>query len=182
MTKIIGISGSLRKKSYNTALLHAAIELLPPGMSLEIANIHEVPLYNGDIEDQGFPKAVTILREQIRAADGILIATPEYNYSMSGVIKNVIDWLSRPASDPVLTGKPLALIGASQGMMGSARAQYHLRQTVVYLDLPVLNRPELFVAFAQNKFDEDLKLTDTPTREILGQLLESFQRWIQRLQ
>lgn len=185
MQKIIGISGSLRKGSYNSALLRAAKELLPGGMTLEIADISSIPLYNGDVETTHFPESVLALREKIAKADGILLATPEYNYSMSGVLKNTIDWLSRPVSNSVvLSGKPLALMGASQGMMGTARAQYHVRQSVVFLDMHLLNRPEVFISFANTKFDgidENVKLTDAPTRDIVAQLLKAFQQWIQRL-
>ena len=177
--KILGISGSLRKDSYNTALLHAAQKLLPPGMSLDIADISAIPLYSGDLEQNHFPESVLALAEKIRAADGLLIATPEYNYSISGVLKNTIDWLSRISKDPVFSEKPLAMMGASMGMMGTVRAQYHLRQILVYLNPLVLNKPELFVSLAQNKFDAKLQLTDAPTRELLGQLLVSFQKWIQ---
>ncbi len=180
--KIIGISGSLRKDSYNSALLRAAQEVMPAGISFEIADISAIPLYNGDTEAAHFPEAVIKLREQIRGANGLLIATPEYNYSMSGVIKNTIDWLSRPSNDPVLSGKPLAIMGASMGMMGTARAQYHLRQSAVFLNMHLLNKPELFVNAAQTKFDANLTLTDAPTREVLSKLLESFQKWIAQLE
>ena len=177
--KIIGISGSLRKDSYNSALLRAAQELLPAGVSLDIADISAIPLYSGDLEQSHFPDSVLALAEKIRAADGVLFATPEYNYSVSGVLKNTIDWLSRISKDPIFSEKPVAIIGASMGMMGTARAQYHLRQILVYLNPLVLNKPELFVNFAQNKFDAKLKLTDAPTRDVLAQLLLSFQKWIQ---
>ena len=179
---LIGISGSLRKDSYNSALLRAAQELLPAGMQLEIADINAIPLYNGDVEIAHFPESVIALREKIRKADGLLIATPEYNYSMSGVIKNTIDWLSRPYNDPVLSGKPLAVMGASLGMMGSARAQYHLRQSAVFLNMHVLNKPELFIAAANSKFDAALKLTDQPTRDVLAQLLQAFAVWVGQIQ
>ncbi|MCX7122923.1 MAG: NAD(P)H-dependent oxidoreductase [Gammaproteobacteria bacterium] len=180
--KIIGISGSLRKTSYNTALLKAAAALMPTGIEFEIAEIGEIPLYNGDLELNHFPESVQILREKIRASNGLLIATPEYNYSMSGVLKNTIDWLSRPSTDPVLFDKPLAIIGASMGMMGSARAQYHLRQSAVFLNMHVLNKPELFVNAVHTKFNEQLELTDLPTQDVLKQVLESFQKWIKQLE
>ena len=182
MQKIIGISGSLRKDSYNSALLRAAQELLPEEMTLEIADISSVPLYNGDLEASHFPESVLALREKIQKADGLLLAMPEYNYSMSGVLKNTIDWLSRPVNNSVvLSEKPLALMGASLGMMGTARALYHMRQTAVFLNMHLLNRPEVFISFANTKFDEHLKLTDAPTRDIIAQLLKSFQTWIKKL-
>jgi chromate reductase len=183
MQKIIGISGSLRKGSYNSALLKAAEELLPKDMTLEVADIRPIPFYDGDLEISHFPESVLALREKIQKADGLLIATPEYNYSIPGVLKNTIDWLSRPVKDTVvLTGKPLALMGASPSMMGTARSQYHIRQSVVFLDMHLLNKPEVFISFAHTKFDDDLKLVDAPTREIVGQFLKAFQQWIQKLQ
>lgn len=183
MQKIIGISGSLRKGSYNSALLRTAEELLPENMTLEIADIRPIPFYDGDLEISHFPESVLALREKIQQADGLLIATPEYNYSIPGVLKNTIDWLSRPVKDNVvLTGKPLALMGASPSMMGSARSQYHIRQSVVFLDMHLLNKPEVFISFAHTKFDDDLKLVDAPTREIVTQFLKAFQQWIQKLQ
>ena len=174
--KIIALSGSLRKASYNTALLRAAQELAPKDMQIEIADISAIPLYSGDLEQSHFPESVIALAEKIRAADGILIATPEYNYSVPGVLKNTIDWLSR-VQPAVFSGKPLAMMGASMGMMGSARAQYHLRQILVYLNPRVMSQPELFIATAQNKFDANLKLTDAPTCDFLGQFLIAFKAW-----
>ncbi len=183
MQHILGISGSLRKGSYNSALLRTAKELLPENMTLEIADIRPIPMYDGDLEISHFPESVLELREKIQNADGLLIATPEYNYSIPGVLKNTIDWLSRPVKEQVvLTGKPLALMGASPGMLGSARSQYHIRQSVVFLDMHLLNKPEVFVSFAHTKFDENLQLTDEPTRNVLSQFLKAFQQWIQKLQ
>ena len=167
---ILGISGSLRKSSYNTAALHAAQELVPAGMKIEIADISQIPLYNSDDQAKGFPAAVQKLGEQIRAADGLLFASPEYNYSVSGVLKNAIDWISRMDKQP-FAGKPSAIVGASMGMLGTARAQYHLRQIGVFVDLRFLNRPEVMIAKAQDRFDSAGKLTDAPTRELLGKLL-----------
>lgn len=178
MKKIIGLSGSLRKDSYNSALLKTAQTMMPSGMVLEIESIHEIPLYNTDLESANFPKSVLSLREKIRKADGVIIATPEYNYSIPGVLKNTIDWLSRPYNDPVLSGKPLALMGASMGMMGTCRAQYHLRQCMVFLNMHVMNTPELFVSAAHTKFNEKLVLTDEPTQAVLEKLLVSFQAWV----
>ena len=164
---ILGISGSLRKGSYNTAALHAAQELLPAGVKLEIADISQLPLYNADLQAQGFPDAVNQLGIKIRAADALLFSSPEYNYSVSGVLKNAIDWVSRLDKQP-FAGKPAAIIGASMGILGTARAQYHLRQIGVFLDLRFINRPEVMIGKAQERFDADGKLTDTATRDLIA--------------
>ncbi|MBD2839906.1 NAD(P)H-dependent oxidoreductase [Pseudomonas sp. JM0905a] len=174
--KVLGISGSLRCGSFNTAALREAMRLAPAGMLIELADISEIPLYNEDIYAQGFPPSVERLREQIRAADALLIATPEYNYSVSGVLKNTIDWVSRPPEQP-FAGKPVALMGASAGRFGTARAQYHLRQSMVFLDMRPLNRPELMIATAQKLFDEQGNLTDQTTREYLRSLLVALHEW-----
>ena len=174
--KVLGISGSLRAGSYNTAALRAAQELAPEGMSIEIAGIGDLPLYNYDVQQAGFPPPVTALAEKMRAADALLIASPEYNYSTSGVLKNAIDWLSRLPEQP-FAGKPVALMGASMSLLGAVRAQYHLRQTFVFLDALPLNKPEVFIALAQNKFDAEGRLTDEPTRGFVRSLLESLARW-----
>src|SRR5246127_526663 len=141
---VLGICGSLRAGSYNKAALHVAIELKPPGMTIETADIGSIPLYNEDVRAQGFPPPVEKLRRQIAAADALLFATPEYNYSMPGVLKNAIDWASRPPDQP-FAGKPVAIIGASAGMGGTARAQYDLRRSCVFLDMPPVNRPEVLI-------------------------------------
>jgi chromate reductase len=138
--KVLAISGSLRAGSYNTAALRAAQELAPEGMSIEIAGIGDFPLYNHDIQLAGFPAQVTALAGRMRAADALLIASPEYNYSTSGVLKNAIDWLSRLPEQP-FAGKPIALMGASMSLLGAVRAQYHLRQSFVLLDALPLNKP-----------------------------------------
>lgn len=166
----LGISGSLRKQSYNTAALQACQQSLPKGVTMSLADIAPVPLYNDDVYQQGFPDSVQRLREQIQAADALLIATPEYNYSMPGVLKNAIDWASRPPSQP-FDGKPIALIGATPGGMGTSRAQYQLRQVFVALNAQVLNRPEVFISGAPNKFDASGRLTDAATQENLGKML-----------
>jgi chromate reductase len=176
LIKVLGISGSLRRGSFNTAALHEATRLAPAGMVIELADISEIPLYNEDVYAHGFPPAVERLREQIRAADALLIATPEYNYSVPGVLKNVIDWVSRPPEQP-FAGKPVALMGASAGRFGTARAQYHLRQSMVFLDMRPLNRPELMIATAQKLFDEQGNLTDEATREYLRGLLVALHDW-----
>jgi chromate reductase len=178
--KVLGISGSLRKGSFNSAALRAASELLPDGMTLEIADIGEVPLYNDDVRQQGFPPPVQRLRAQILAADALLFATPEYNYSISGVLKNAIDWASRPPDPPVI-GKPVGIMGATGGLWGTLRAQYHLRQVCVFLNMMPVNKPEVFIAQAQTKFDAAGKLTDQATRDIIGQLLVALRDWTRRL-
>ncbi len=178
--KVLAISGSLRKASYNTAALRAAQELAPEGMTIEIASIADIPFYNADVQEQGFPGTVMALAEQIRAADAILIASPEYNYSTSGVLKNTIDWLSRVPQQP-FAGKPVAMIGASMSLLGAARAQYHLRQAFVFLDALPVNKPEVFIAQAQNRFDAEGRLTDELTRGFIRQLLVSLAAWTLRL-
>lgn len=180
LVKTLGISGSLRKASFNSAALRAAQELVPEGMSLEIADISEIPLYNDDVRAAGYPAPVQRLRDQIAAADALLFATPEYNYSMSGVLKNAIDWASRPPEPPVI-GKPVAIMGATPSLWGTTRAQYHLRQCFVFLNMFPVNKPEVLIAQAGNKFDAQGKLTDQPTRELIGQLLVALRDWTRRL-
>jgi chromate reductase, NAD(P)H dehydrogenase (quinone) len=180
VVKTLGISGSLRKGSFNSAALRAAAELAPEGMTLEIADIAEIPLYNDDVRAQGYPAPVQRLRERIAAADALLFATPEYNYSMSGVLKNIIDWASRPPDPPVI-GKPVAIMGASPGLWGTSRAQYHLRQCFVFLNMFPVNKPEVLIAQAGNKFDAGGKLTDQTTRDLIGQLLVALRDWTRRL-
>src|SRR6202047_4402912 len=169
-TKVLGICGSLRKDSYNIATLRAAIAQKPPGMTIEVANTAQIPPYNEDVRRQGFPPPVETLRRQIAAADALLFACPEYNYSMSGVLKNAIDWASRPPEQP-FAGKPVAILGAAAGMAGSARAQLHLRQSCVFLDMHPLNRPEVLIFQAHNKFDADGKLTDDVARGLIVDLM-----------
>lgn len=178
--KVLGVSGSLRKGSYNTATLRTACELVPSGLTIELADISQFPLYNEDVRQQGFPPPVQKFRDQIKAADALLFVTPEYNYSISGVLKNAIDWASRPPEVPFL-GKPVAMMGASGGILGTARAQYHLRQVCVFLDMHPVNKPEVFIAQAQNKFDASGKLTDQTARDLIGQLLTALRDWTIKL-
>jgi chromate reductase len=178
--RILGIAGSLREASYNRAALRAAQELAPDGMRIDSFDLGAIPLYNEDVRSQGYPAPVTELRDRIRAADGLLIVTPEYNYSIPGVLKNAIDWASRPPEQP-FDGKPVAVMGASMGAMGSSRAQYHLRQCCVFLNALVMNRPEVMIATAQNRFDANGTLTDQPTRDFLAAYLAAFQAWVLRL-
>ena len=178
--KVLGISGSLRRGSYNTAALKAAQALAPEGMSIEIASIADIPFYDADVQAEGFPPSVQALGEKIRAADAVLFASPEYNYSIPGVLKNAIDWISRLPDQP-LAGKPIGMIGASQSILGAARAQYHLRQTFVFLDALPVNKPEVFIALAQNKFDQDGKLADEATGTFIKKHLEVLAAWTRRL-
>lgn len=177
MIDVTALSGSLRQGSYNTALVRAAKALAPSSMRITHADIGEVPIYNGDVQAQGFPASVTNLAEMIRSADGVLIATPEYNYSIPGVLKNAIDWLSRIDNQP-FSGKPIALMGASMGGQGTSRAQYHLRQVFVFLDGRVMNRPEVFVGAAHTKFDDAGQLTDEDTRKFVTGYLEAVENWM----
>lgn len=177
---ILGISGSLRKGSYNTALLHIAEESLPEGMTLERHDLSPIPLYNGDLETAGFPVSVQQFKERIASADALLIATPEYNYSLPGVLKNAIDWASRPAKTSPLNGKPLAIMGAGS-RMGTSRAQYHLRQVAVFTNMLPLNKPEVMVQNASQKFDANGKLLDEEVRKQVRELLEALKAWTLRL-
>lgn len=172
----LGISGSLRRQSLNTAALRACTQLLPPGVTMALADISAIPLYNEEIREQGLPAAVQTLREQILKADAILIATPEYNYSIPGVLKNAIDWASRPPSQP-FEGKPIALVSASPGGFGGARAQYHLRQVFIYLNGLMLNRPEAMISAAHTKFDAQGNLTDSAAADQLKALLAALADW-----
>jgi len=179
---VCGIAGSLRKASYNRALLRVAQELAPSDMEIRIfERIGEIPHYNEDIEKQGDPEPVQALKHAIGEADALLIATPEYNQGVPGVLKNAIDWASRPARRSVLAKKPTAIFGASPASTGSARAQSQLRQDLVFSDVPVLVQPEILVYRAQEKFDAELRLTDEKTREYVGKLLEALADWTRRL-
>ena len=175
---VLAMCGSLRAGSYNRAALRAAIELKPPGMMIETADIGAFPLYNEDVRAQGFPPSVEKLRLQIAAADALLFVTPEYNYSMSGVLKNAIDWASRPPDQP-FAGKPVAIMGAAAGMAGSARAQYDLRRSCVYLDMHPLNKPEVQIGHAQTKFDSSGRLTDDAARGFIRDMLVALEKWTQ---
>lgn len=177
---VLGIAGSLRQRSMNAAALQTAKELAPEGMTIDIFNLSSIPLYNEDVREQGFPPAVEELRRKIREADALLIATPEYNYSVPGVLKNAIDWASRPPEQP-FEGKPIAIFGASPAFTGTARAQYHLRQMFIYLNGLILNRPEVFITVAHTKFDNELRLTDETTRTQLRGLLDGLKEWTEKV-
>ncbi|MCX8189555.1 MAG: NAD(P)H-dependent oxidoreductase [Nitrososphaeria archaeon] len=178
--KILGFAGSLRKDSYNKALLKAASELAPKNVILEIFDLEQIPLFNQDLENN-LPDKVKEFKKKIREADAILIATPEYNYSFSGVLKNAIDWASRPFGDNSFKGKPVAIMSASVGTFGGARAQYHLRQVLVGLDMHPINKPEVMVPFADEKFDENGNLVDEETREYIRELLKNLVNWAKKL-
>lgn len=178
--RILGIAGSLRRDSYNRAALRAAIELCPEGASIESFDIEGIPGFNQD-EEQNPPPKVAELKKRIREADAILFVTPEYNYSVPGVLKNAIDWASRPYGDSAWNGKPAAIIGASIGVIGTARAQYHLRQMMVFLNMFPVNQPEVMIGNASERFDAQGKLTDDATKEFIRQLLQNLVEWTSRI-
>jgi chromate reductase len=178
--QIFGLAGSLRRASFNRAVLRAAQELLPEGAALDACDLPDLPGFNQDREKEP-PAEVVDLKRRIRAADAVLLVTPEYNYSVPGVLKNAIDWISRPYGDNAFAGKPGALLGASVGALGSARAQHHLRQILVTLDVKVLNGPEVMIAAAHKRFDENGKLTDETSRKLLAELLGALVAWTRRL-
>ncbi|HQL39254.1 MAG TPA: NAD(P)H-dependent oxidoreductase [Anaerolineaceae bacterium] len=176
---ILGICGSLRRGSYNLALLHTAMEMLPTGMSMEIFDLSPLPIFNPDHE-KPFPQPVDDFRQRIAMADALLIATPEYNSSISGALKNALDWASRPPQQP-LNGKPVAIMGASTGNFGTVRAQLHLRQVLTHVGALPLGKPEVLVARAEQVFDQEGRLTDPAARGFLESLLGALARWIKQL-
>jgi chromate reductase len=178
-TRILGFAGSLRKGSFNKMLLQTALDVEPEGMDIEIFDLEGIPPFNQDLENNQHEK-VKEFKSKIGNADGLLIATPEYNYSIPGVLKNAIDAASRPYGTSPFEGKPVAIMGASIGMIGTARAQYHLRQSMVFLNSYPLNRPEVMVTFAESKFDNQGRLTDEKTREKVRELLDALVMWIQK--
>jgi chromate reductase len=178
--KILGFVGSLRKGSFNKALMRLAQEVVPAGACLDVFDLEGIPAFNQDLEAQP-PDKVREFKEKIRGADAILIATPEYNYSVPGVLKNAIDWVSRPYGDNALEGKPVAIMGASIGMLGTGRAQYHLRQSFVFLNMFPLNRPEIMVPFVEKKVDQEGRIIDETTRRLVGELLYALIAWTRKL-
>jgi chromate reductase len=180
--RFLGIAGSLRRASYNRGLIRAAIDLAPVGSLVTTYDLGEIPMFNADVEANGDPRAVRDLKQAIAAADALLIATPEYNHCVPGVLKNAIDWASRPPRRSVLTGKPVAIMGASTGRGGTARAQAHLRDGLAYTNGFVLPLPEVLVDLASDKFDDDGDLTDPGTQEEVRDLLVSLAAWTRRLQ
>ena len=179
--KLVAFCGSLRKASFNRLALHAFTERLPAGVTVETIEI-DWPLYSADIQAQGFPAAVQAANQKVMAADGVVFASPEYNYSVSGVLKNAIDWASRPYGDSAWNGKPAAIMGASIGAIGTARAQYHLRQIMVFLNMFPINQPEVMIGHAAERFDKDGNLTDETTKGFIRQLLTNLVAWTRRLQ
>jgi chromate reductase len=178
--KILGIAGSLRQASFNRAALRAAKSLRPDDAQLEIFELDGIPGFNQDHE-RHLPEKVVELKSRVRAADAILFVTPEYNYSIPGVLKNAIDWASRPYGENAWDGKPVAIMGASIGMLGSARAQYHLRQCCVYLNMHPLNTPEIMIPYAAEQFDADGNLINDKSKELIAQLLDRLVRWTRQL-
>lgn len=179
--RILGIPGSLRRGSYNRGLLRAAQEVAPECVQIELFELHEIPPYNEDVRQQGVPEPVARLNAAIAAADAVLIATPEYNWSIPGVLKNAIDWVSRPPASTPLRRKPVAVIGASGGLSGTIRAQLALRQVLFSLESYVLPKPDLWVRNAGQLFDQEGRLIDEETRQRLHELVVALVDWTERL-
>jgi chromate reductase, NAD(P)H dehydrogenase (quinone) len=178
--RILGIAGSLRRSSYNQAALRAAKLLVPENSGIDIFQLDGIPMFNEDDEKRP-PSSVVELKKRIRSANSVLIVTPEYNYSIPGVLKNAIDWASRPHDDNAWSGKPAAIMGASVGPIGTARAQQHLRQILVALNLFLLNKPEVLIANAAHRFNEDGNLIHDPTKQLIQELLQSLADWTRRI-
>ncbi len=178
--RILGIAGSLRRESYNRAALRAATKLVPKGAMLETFELDGIPVFNQD-EEQKPPPKVAELKRRIHEADAILFVTPEYNYSVPGVLKNTIDWASRPYGDSAWNGKPAAIMGASVGALGTARAQYHLRQILVYLNMFPINQPEVMIGNAAERFDQEGSLIGEATKDFIRELLQSLVEWTRRI-
>lgn len=180
--RVLGIAGSLRGGSYNRALLRAAQEDMPPGMTIHIYDIAPIPFYNADVEAQGDPEAVAAFKATIRTADALLIATPEYNHGVPGVLKNAIDWASRPHRASPLDCKPIAILGATAGRGSTFQAQAQVREALVYAGSCTLAQPELSLSQAASAFDDVGQLTDADTRAALRELLEAFAEWVRVIQ
>lgn len=178
--RILGIAGSLRQASYNRGTLRAAAELVPEGAGVEIFELDDIPIYNQDKEGD-LPAPVAEFKRRIREADAVLFVTPEYNYSIPGVLKNAIDWASRPYGDNSFDGKPAAIMGASIGAIATARAQYDLRKMMVYLNMFPINQPEVMIGSAGERFDDEGNLTDETTRGFIRQQLENLVAWTRRI-
>ncbi|SHO53477.1 NADPH-dependent FMN reductase [Desulfopila aestuarii] len=172
--RVFGISGSLRQKSANAGLLRFAKDHAPSGMTIELADIRDIPFYNADLQE--IPSPVQTLKDGIEKADALLLACPEYNYSIAPALKNALDWVSRAPENYLLAGKPVAIMGAGGGM-GTARAQYHLRQVCVYLDLYPLNKPEVFSNAFSASFDGEGNLVDATIQELIVEQLIALQKW-----
>ena len=175
---VVAFAGSLRTGSYNRALARAVRDLAPASLAVTIEEIDAIPLYNLDVEQAAFPDSVARLKQAIRAAEGTLVITPEHNFSVSGVLKNIIDWISRPHGDAALRGKPVGILGASPGLIGTARAQMHLRSILVNLNAIVMPQPAVLIARAQEKFDAQGRLTDEETEKHIRAFLGAFAQWI----
>jgi chromate reductase, NAD(P)H dehydrogenase (quinone) len=178
--RIFGVAGSLRRDSYNRAALRAASRLVPDGATLDVFELDGIPGFCQDDEGQP-PASVVELKRRVRSADAVLIVTPEYNYSVPGVLKNAIDWASRPHGDNAWSGKPVAIMGASIGSFGTARAQYHLRQIFVFLDMLPVNKPEVMIGNAASRFDSEGNLTDDATKRHIRDLLVNLVSWTRRI-
>jgi chromate reductase, NAD(P)H dehydrogenase (quinone) len=171
---VLGFAGSLRRNSYNRGLTRAARELAPEGMQVEVFELDDIPLYNADVEKEGYPDPVRAFHEALNRADALLIATPEYQHGVPGVLKNAIDWASRPPGEAPILRTPVAIMGATPGLWGTARAQTQLRQAMVYNGCPMVLKPEVLVSKAGERFDDEGRLTHEATRDFIGQLLESL--------
>lgn len=180
--KILAFAGSLRKDSYNRSLLRAAKDLAPDEMDIEIFDLAGIPLFNADLEAEGDPDSVRKFKEAISKADGILIASPEYNHGMTGVTKNAIDWASRPAKEAPISGKPAAVFGASPGITGTARSQDQLRQSLKSINVRCMPLPEFLLYRAHEKFDKQGNLEDISSRNFLEKYLRSFADWVNNFQ
>ncbi len=179
--KILGMAGSLRRNSYNRAALRAAQKLVPEDAVLDIIELDGIPVFSED-DERTPPAKVVELKKRIREADAVLLVTPEYNYSIPGGLKNVIDWASRPYGDSAWTGKPAAIMGASVGKFGTARAQYHLRQVFVFLNVLPVNQPEVMIGNVPEHFDADGNLVNEETKKLIRQLLANLVSWTRGLQ
>jgi chromate reductase len=178
--RILGIAGSLRRGSYNQAALRASKSLVPENSEIDIFRLDGIPMFSEENEESP-PSSVLELKKRIRQADAVLIVTPEYNYSVPGVLKNAIDWACRPHGDSAWSGKVAAIMGASLGAIGTARAQYQLRQILVALNLFTLNQPEVMIADAAHRFDENGNLIHEPTKRLIQELLKNLVDWTRRI-
>jgi chromate reductase len=178
--QLLGIPGSLRAQSYNLGALQAVASLLPAGMTFTIASLADLPFYNADVEQRGFPAAVDNFRKQVAAADALIFAVPEYNFSVSGALKNALEWLSRPPNSPT-NGKPCGVLGASVSPLGTARGQFHFRHICVSLNMIAVNAPHVDITNAKSKFDDQSKLTDQASLDLIRQLLGELQKLTIRL-
>jgi chromate reductase len=178
--KILGFVGSMRKGSYNKALMRTAVKLVPEDAAIEVFDLEGIPPFNQDLESSP-PQIVKEFKAKIRKADALLIASPEYNYSVPGVLKNAVDWASRPYGDSAFEGKPVAIMSESVGSLGGARAQYHLRQSFIFLEMYPLKRPEVMMPFAEDNIDAAGNVTNEQTKQLIRELLEALVQWTRKL-